>query len=86
MRPRCPGVLALLEAGPRRPHDVARALDGDYPAACMALRRLEDARLVRRRTLAGRAEYLLTTRGRRELRLHRLLWGRVALYHLADRG
>ena len=83
MSPRCPLVLELLHAGPRRPHEVARALGGDYPTAQVALNRLEDARLVRRRRLAGRTEYLLTTRGRHELRLDRLLWTRMALYHLA---
>jgi DNA-binding PadR family transcriptional regulator len=81
MSPRCPLVLALLDAGPRRPHELARALAGDYPAARTALHRLERAGLVRRRALAGGTDYLLTARGRRELRLQRSLWTRLALYH-----
>jgi hypothetical protein len=77
-------VLALLDAGPRRPHDIARTLGGDFPAARTALRRLEEAGLVRRRLLGGAADYLLTGRGRRELRLQRSLWKRVVLHALAE--
>jgi hypothetical protein len=64
MSPPCQIVLALLDGGPRRPHNLARTLGGDYPAARTAL--------------------LLTGSGRRELRLQRSLWTRVALHHLAE--
>jgi predicted transcriptional regulator len=77
MSPRCPLVLALLDRGPRRAHEVARALGGDQSAARVALARLERAGLVRRRRFTGGVDYLLTARGRRELRLQRLLWASV---------
>src|SRR5918911_3399753 len=78
MAPRCPLVLAVLARGPRRAHEVARAIGGDHPAARVTLGRLEAAGLVRRRALAGGPDYLLTARGRLELRLQRRLWALVA--------
>ena len=77
MTPRCPLVLAVLASGPRRAHEIARALGDESHAAHISLSRLESGGLVRRRSVAGRVEYLLTARGRRELRLQRLLWSRV---------
>jgi DNA-binding PadR family transcriptional regulator len=73
--PRCPLVLSLLASGPRRAHEIAREL-GDHAATLTTLARLQDAGLVRRR--ARLADYQLTARGRRELRLQRLLWTRIA--------
>jgi DNA-binding PadR family transcriptional regulator len=73
--PRCPLVLSLLEAGPCRAYEVARRLGDDHAAALATLDRLQRAGLVRRR--GGLADYQLTARGRRELRLQRLLWTRI---------
>lgn len=74
--PLCPIVLAMVEAQPRRLHEIARELDDrGYPAAATTLARLAGGGLVRRRARDGR--FLVTQRGRRELGLHR------ALYRLA---
>ena len=83
MTPRCPLVLAVLASGPRRAHEIARAIGAESYAAHVSLGRLERAGLVRRRSPAGQVEFLLTARGRRELRLHRLLWSRVILRDVA---
>jgi predicted transcriptional regulator len=84
--PRCPLVLALLARRPRRAHELARALGGDYAAAHVALGRLERAGLVRRRLQGAGPDYLLTARGRRELKLQRLLWTRLMRSHLIGRA
>ncbi len=70
-RPLCPVVLSLLAVGPRRVHEVARALASTYPAALVALERLRSAGLVRQRFGAA---YAITRRGRSELALQRGLW------------
>lgn len=80
--PLCPLVLSLLAMQPRRAHEVALALSGAvsgtaadrYPEALVALDRLRDGGLVRRRAAAAAPLYQITRRGRDELRLQRMLW------------
>jgi DNA-binding HxlR family transcriptional regulator len=79
MLPLCPLVLSELARGPRREHELARAFGGDHPGARSALARLEAHGLVRRRVFAASVDFQLTRRGRRELRLQRLIWTRLAL-------
>jgi DNA-binding HxlR family transcriptional regulator len=79
-------VLAVLASGPRPAHEIARAIGDESQAAHVSLGRLESAGLVRRRSLQGHVEYLLTARGRRELRLQRLMWSRVMLHYVAGRA
>lgn len=82
--PLCPIVLSLLVARPRAAHEVAAELAerglscGGQAVTRETLRRLQDARLVRRR-VCGRGEPLFaaTARGRRELVLGRLLVRRL---------
>jgi DNA-binding PadR family transcriptional regulator len=86
-RPVCPLVLSLLAIQPRRAQDVARALSGAasgtaadrYPEAAVALDRLRNRGLVRRRATRGGPLYQLTRRGRAELQLQRLLWTSMIL-------
>jgi DNA-binding PadR family transcriptional regulator len=72
-QPLCPVVLSMLSAGPRRPHEVARALASSYPAARTTLHRLRDGGLVRERAAPAGPVYVITRRGRGELALQRLL-------------
>jgi predicted ArsR family transcriptional regulator len=73
--PLCPIVLSLLASGPRRAHEVARALPSGYPAARVTLERLRSAGLVRQRR---GCVYAITRRGRSELALQRMLVGLAA--------
>jgi DNA-binding PadR family transcriptional regulator len=78
--PLCPIVLSMLDARPRRPHEVARELQArglgpagsGYAAASETLERLARAGLVRQRPPSG--PFAVTRRGRQELRLQRSLW------------
>jgi DNA-binding PadR family transcriptional regulator len=84
--PLCPVVLSMIAARPRPVHEVARDLrdrtlrqTDECLAARTALERLQAAGLVHAsgdRT-AGRV-FRLTTRGRGELSVQRLLWARLA--------
>ena len=77
-RPLCPVVLSMLAASPRRLQDVARELAraGLDPGAGArtTLDRLLEARLIRTEGAppAG-PRFRITSRGRRELKLQRLL-------------
>lgn len=84
--PLCWVVLSMLERQQLRVHDVARGLESrdmtaagaGFPFALATLERLRCARLVRCRQLRGRgAQFALTQRGRRELRLQQMLWLRA---------
>jgi DNA-binding transcriptional regulator PaaX len=55
--------------GPRDAHEIASGLGGDHAAALAALARLQDAGPRSRRCRL--ADYQLSARGRRELRLQR---------------
>jgi DNA-binding IclR family transcriptional regulator len=73
--PLCPVVLSLLARGPRRTHEVARALPAGYSSARATLARLRSAGLVRERP---GARFAITRRGRSELALQRMLYALVA--------
>jgi DNA-binding PadR family transcriptional regulator len=75
--PYCPLALAILARGPRRAHELARALGRDHVAATATLRRLQEHGLVRRRDVAAGPVYQITRRGSAALDFQRLLWSRV---------
>jgi DNA-binding PadR family transcriptional regulator len=85
--PLCSVVLSMLERQQLRVHEIGQSLESrgltaggtGLPIALMTLERLCAARLVRRRQVRSRCtQFALTDRGRRELRLQRMLWLRAS--------